>query len=214
LGVNDIAFTKVNSRVLFKGIDVLYESVIVLSYEMDEDAVKLDPSKETNHEIHSTYFKLGDISNKLANYLRGLGFNAEASPSLGGDASYVPLAMDAGMGYAGKHGLLISAKVGPRQRLACVFTNIENLTFNEGNNHQWIKEFCKTCKKCVRKCLGNAIHEEDIEDENGYITSIDFKKCAIPFAQQHGCTICIKECLFNMVDYEVLKANYLKKKNN
>lgn len=34
---------------------------------------------------------------------------------------------------------------------------------------------------------------------------LDNKRCAVPFANNNGCSLCIKECIFNKVDYYKLR---------
>jgi hypothetical protein len=57
---------------------------------------------------------VGLTVNKVAEWLRERGFNAHAGPASGGDVNYIPVAIDAGLGVAGKHGLLMTRNNGPR----------------------------------------------------------------------------------------------------
>ncbi|WP_124064821.1 4Fe-4S binding protein [Clostridium sp. E02] len=211
LGAFDVGFTKVKPEYIFKGSSILHENAIVITMEMDKEAVGEAPSKITGHEVHRTYNALGVIVNKIAEFMRENGYSAQAAPALGGDVNYVLLAEKAGLGAIGNHGLLISPKVGPRQRIAAVYTSIENLPFNDINEHLWIKDFCKSCKKCVRACPSKAIFDHPIEDYNDTMKHIDYRKCAIPFSRQSGCSVCIKECTFNKVDYNKIKSGFIKK---
>lgn len=117
----------------------------------------------------------------------------------------------AGLGAIGNHGLLISPGAGPRQRIAAVFTSIENLPINskKDNEHLWIKEFCKECKRCVRECPSQAIYKEPQEDIYDTEKHIDYRKCAKSFSNMYGCSICIKECTFNKNDYQQIKISDL-----
>ena len=137
-----------------------------------------------------------------------------AAPAIGGAVSYVPLAQKAGLGVIGKHGLLISDKdYGPSLRLAAVFTDIENLPFCEKNPHMWVKDFCNSCNKCVRACPAGAIYENSIAVNGNQNTRqcIDNSKCATPFANDYGCTVCVKSCTFYNGDYIKIKNAFLKK---
>lgn len=205
LGVLDVGFAKINPDYIFKGSAVLYENAIVVTMEMGKGAIAMAPSKVTGHEIHRTYNGLGNIVNKIAEYLRQKGYGAQAGPALCGDVNYVLLAEKAGLGAIGTHGLLISPKVGPRQRIAAVYTSIENLPFSKKNEYLWIKNFCEKCKKCVRVCPAGAIYEKPENDYSDTVKHIDYKKCAVPFSSKWGCTVCIKECTFNNTDYEKIK---------
>ncbi|MGB3366856.1 MAG: reductive dehalogenase domain-containing protein [Acidaminobacteraceae bacterium] len=200
-----------NQRHIFKGESILYGNAIVLTMEMKKDEIKTAPSKEAVVEIFRTYYELGVTVNKISDFLRKRGYHAMAGPAIGCSVSYVPLAQDAGLGVIGKHGLLITDKnYGPSLRLAAVYTDIENLPIAKENPHMWVKEFCNNCNKCVRNCPAGAINKEALqvaEDPEGF-RCIDVEKCAKPFANNYGCTICIKSCTFFNSDYENLKKNF------
>lgn len=207
-----IGFTKLDQKFVFKNEAVLYENVIVLSMEMDRGKMNLAPSSETQKMIMKTYHELGVVANKITAFLRKKGFSAHAGHPLGGSVSYPPLAEFAGMGYHGRHGLIITPDFGPCHRLAAVFTNIKNLPFKNENKHTWIAEYCKKCGRCIEKCPVGAIHENPIENDIGTITHIDSTKCFPYFGNNYGCSVCIKECMFHRVGYEKLYHNYKKKK--
>ncbi|SHH35131.1 4Fe-4S binding protein [Clostridium grantii] len=213
LGVSDIGYTKVDQRHIFKRERILYENAIVITMEMKKDKIKKAPSKEAVTEIFRTYYQLGVTVNKISDFLRKHGYKAMAGPAIGGAVSYVPLAMDAGLGVIGKHGLLISDKnYGPSLRIAAVYTDIENLPITKENPHMWVKEFCNKCNKCLKSCPAGAIYKESIrvpEDPEGY-RCVDVTKCATPFANNYGCTVCIKSCTFFNNDYEKIKQSHLK----
>lgn len=209
LGVDQIGYTVVPRELIFRGHKILYSNAIVITMQMMTDKIAIAPSKPALGEIFRTYHKLGLTVNKIAEYLRSRGFNAMAAPAIGGDVNYVPLAEKAGLGAMGRHGLLITDKsYGPSLRIAAVYTDIENLPFATENNHLWIKKFCKKCGKCVKSCPAGAIRTE----MSPYGQCIDQAKCAQPFANNYGCTVCIKSCTFfnNPMIYQKLKTIYNK----
>lgn len=210
LGALDVGFAKVKPEYIFKDSSILHENAIVITMEMDKEAVGKAPSKVTGHEVHRTYNALGVIVNKIAEFMRANGYSAQAAPALGGDVNYVLLAEKAGLGATGNHGLLISPEVGPRQRIVAVYTSIDNLPFSDTNDHLWIKAFCKSCQKCVRTCPSKAIFDQPIKDYNDTLKHIDYKKCAIPFSRQSGCSVCIKECTFNKAPYDKVRSAFTK----
>lgn len=133
-------------------------------------------------------------------------YGAQAGPSLGGVANYVVLARNAGLGWIGRLGLLITPEFGPRQRLSIIATSIENLPFNPDNKnpHSWIEDFCQKCEECIKGCPGNAILEHSIIKDTGH-THIDNSKCFPHFYKDNACTVCIKKCYFSFREYEGLK---------
>lgn len=207
LGICDIGYTKVDREMIFKNRSILYENTIVLTMEMKKDSISTAPSSTAIKEIFRTYHELGIAVNKISEFLREHGFNAMAAPAIGGEVNYVPLAEKAGLGVIGKHGLLISDKdYGPSLRIAAVFTDIENLPFAQVNTHMWVKDFCAKCNRCVKACPGKAIY--DYPTNNG--ECIDYRKCAIPFANDYGCTLCIKNCTFYNTKYSRIKSVFTK----
>ncbi len=211
LGITDIGYTRVDTRHIFKGFRLLFPNAIVFTMEMDRAKIKVAPSVPSFVEVFRTYRQLGVIVNKIAEFLRERGYNALAGPAVGGDVNYIPVAIDAGLGYSGKNGLLITKQNGPRVRLAAVFTDVENLPFAEENPHAWVRDYCRTCNNCIDKCPADAIFLETKVHADGGPRFIDHTLCAGPFSNDNGCTLCIKYCPFSFVDYDHLKAIYEKR---
>ncbi|GAA0741937.1 reductive dehalogenase domain-containing protein [Clostridium oceanicum] len=209
-GVNDIGFTKVDSSYIFSDKKILYPNAIVILMEMKHDIINTAPSKKAEKEIFRTYYELNVAVNRIKDFLNSRGYNAEAGPSLGGEVNYPLLAQKAGIGVIGKHGMLITPKFGPSLRLAAVYTDIENLPFSEENPHMWVNAFCDNCNRCVNKCPAKAIYKYPKIFEDGSKRCIDYKKCAVPFSKNRGCTVCVKECMFFKNDYNKIKKSFLK----
>jgi epoxyqueuosine reductase len=76
-------------------------------------------------EVGEIYNQVGRAAGKLANWIRGQGWNAEKQ---GGPASgemlLIPAAVSAGLGELGKHGSLINKEHGSIIRLSCVRTDL------------------------------------------------------------------------------------------
>jgi epoxyqueuosine reductase len=210
LGIGMVGYTKLPNQLIFKDKGVLYKNAIVLVKEMDKFKIDSSPSVESFLEVHQTYRDLGTVTNKLAEYLRKEGYGAHPIHPLGGAVLTPPLAQAAGLGWQGRHGMLITAKFGPRVRIAAVFTSIENLPFNTVNPHSWIDSWCQKCGRCIRTCPPNAILNDKIIKTGDIKTCIDVDKCFPYFIENYGCSICIKECEFNITPYEILKSKIKK----
>jgi epoxyqueuosine reductase len=181
---------------------------MVFTMEMDREKIKQAPSMPSFIEIFRTYLQLGIIVNQISDFLRDRGYNALAGPAVGGDVNYIPVAIDAGVGYSGKNGLLITKDNGPRIRLAAVFTDIENLPFAEENPHEWVRYYCQSCNLCIEKCPVDAIYMETKTHADGGPIFIDHTLCAMPFSNDNGCSLCIKHCPFSYGDYNKIKAKF------
>ena len=210
LDILDIGFSKVDPSYIFSNKKILYENAIVFSMAMKKEIIKTAPSKACEKEIMKTYYKLNVAVNKIKEFLNEKGYRAQAGPALGGEVNYPLLAQAANMGVIGKHGLLITPSYGPSIRLAAVYTDIENLPTPEINKHLWVNDYCENCNRCVRKCPANAIFKETLILSDGVKKHIDYKKCAVPFTSQYGCTVCVKECSFFINPYDKIKKSFLK----
>jgi ferredoxin len=208
VGADEIGFSPVSREWVFQDTAIRYAQAIVLVMEMDRERMALAPSRNTAVMVHETYNRLGQVSNKIADWLRDRGYAAHAGHPLGGMALYPPMAQAAGLGWLGMSGLVITPRFGPRVRLAAVFTEIENLPIYEGDEHAWVLEFCASCRRCIRECPPGAFHEEPVQHDNGLVTVLDNDECFPYFVQYHGCSICIKVCPFNTRSYAQLKAGF------
>jgi epoxyqueuosine reductase len=198
LGISPLGYVKLPSDLIFNEFGVLYDNAIVLAMEMSRKDIDKAPSQATMNMVFGTYDDLGKAANKVTEYLREHGYAAQADHPLGGLVLFPPLAQKAGIGWVGKHGLLITPEFGPRVRLAAVYTNIKNLPFAESNPHGWIDDYCGTCGLCVLQCPPEAIFDEPVVSENGLVTHISQRDCFEFFAQHYGCSVCIKVCPFSM----------------
>jgi len=208
LGVTDIGYTVVDPRHIFQGFRILFPNAMVFTMEMDAEKIRQAPTIPSFIEIFRTYAQLGVVVNRVADFLREKGYNAHPAPAIAGEVNFIPLAIDAGLGISGKNGLLITPGNGPRVRLAAVFTDIENLPYAVEKPHGWVREFCETCNSCVRHCPAGAIYERTRAHPDGGPVFIDHTKCADPFSNDNGCTLCIKHCPFSYGDYDAIKARY------
>ncbi|MGY5878713.1 MAG: 4Fe-4S binding protein [Candidatus Thorarchaeota archaeon] len=207
-GVDILEFVKLPPDLIFQGAGVIFDNAIVLAMEMSLEKINKAPSQETMDMVFDTYDSLGISANKIAGFLREQGYAAQADHPLGGLVLFPPLAHKAGIGWVGRHGLLITPEFGPRVRLAAVYTSIHDFPFVDSNKHDWVEEYCMNCGLCVEQCPPQAILHDVVTHESGRITRVTQKLCFEYFAQFYGCSVCIKACPFSEGGdtYERLKA--------
>jgi ferredoxin len=210
LGIGAIGYTELPREAVFRGKAVMFDHVIVVAMEMDKDKIDAAPSEETMQMIMDTYYRLGHSVNKLVDYLRDNGYAAQGGHPLGGQALYPLMAEKAGLGRHGRHGMIITPQFGPRQRLAAIYCGIKNLPVSHGNEHSWIADFCDQCGRCISACPVQAVYKTPIVREPGIITHIDAGSCFPYFNENHSCSVCVKECLFNKRPYKDLKKAFLR----
>jgi epoxyqueuosine reductase QueG len=170
---------------------------------MEKEKIDKAPGINAGAEVMRVYGTLGLAVNDLARYLRSKGIKSQANHPLGGLVSTPPLAGKAGMGWRGRHGLLITPEFGPRQRIAPIFIEGKVFEYTDNKEHTWIEEWCNSCGKCQRNCPSEAIMSQpeiSIKNVSGIgatKTCIDRDKCFPYFNKTVGCSICIKVCPFS-----------------
>jgi epoxyqueuosine reductase len=206
MGISSIGYTKVSPSWVFRHKAISYENATVFAMEMDKPSIDTAPSLACMKTVMETYRDQGRIANKVASLLRKHGFGAHAGHPLMGLALYPPMAQNAGLGWIGLNGIIITPEHGPRVRLAAVFTSIENLPFANGNEHGWIEGYCNSCRVCIKECPPNALYGEPVIHDSGRLTYVENELCFPYFDDYYGCSVCVKVCPFNHVAYEKLRA--------
>lgn len=181
------------------------KSVIVLSYNYYTDKEPKDPQapKVSIYAYGRDYHlvirkKLNELMEKIKDHFigaEGRGF-VDSAPVMERD-----WAARSGLGWKGKHTLLIHPQRGSYFFLACLITNLEL------EADAPIKDYCGTCTKCIDACPTDAI------DSKGYL--LDARKCIsyltielkseeIPGEfegkmedRMFGCDICQEVCPWN-----------------
>ena len=183
-------------------IDKQYKHVIVMAVEMDYNRMRTAPSMVEEAETLLAYSKMAFLVGSIAQFIRQLGYNA--IPTLNDTALSVPLAIDAGLGEVGRHGLLITPQFGPRQRICKVITD---LPLEPDHSHKFgVTQFCSVCQKCAKECPGQAISSGEPTAESTTISNnpgvvkwpIAGTKCVEYFAKVGtDCSVCIRVFPFN-----------------
>ena len=175
--------------------------VVVMLHEWGKnlDGTEHAPSLLTEGLSTLAYARMAPTLLMLAEFIRGLGY--QAIPAANDTALSIPLAVDAGLGQLGRHGLLINPKVGARCRISKILTDLPLEAL--GAVDSGITEFCNACLKCVPKCGTKAITTGDRSYEPlaksnspGVLTwKVDATKC-MTFQNRVGttCSTCVRRC--------------------
>ena len=188
---------KDGTRVIPK--EMKYVVVMLHEWGKDIDGTEHAPSLLTEGLSTLAYARMASTLWMMAEFIRGMGY--KAIPAANDTALSIPLAVDAGLGQLGRHGLLINPKVGARCRISKIFTDMPLEI--EGVVDSGITEFCNACLKCVPKCGTKAITTGDrsfeaINEHNstGVLSwKVDAKKC-MTFQNRVGttCSTCVRMC--------------------
>ena len=179
--------------------EMKYVVVLIHEWGKDLDGTEHAPTLLTEGLSTLAYARMAPTLWMLAEFIRGLGYNA--IPAANDTALSIPLAIDAGLGQVGRHGLLINPKVGARCRISKIFTDLPLESI--GVVDSGITEFCNACLKCVPKCGTKAITTggrsfEPLDGSNaaGVLSwKVDAKKC-MTFQNRVGstCSTCVRRC--------------------
>ena len=176
--------------------------VVVIVNEMHHDTIKTVPSALSGAATGQGYSKDIIAVLSLTQYIRNLGYRAVAS--LNDTALSIPLAIQAGLGQYGRHGLLITPEFGPRVRIAKIFTDLP-LAHDKPIDFG-VTEFCNLCRRCSKGCPPKAIPDGAPSEERHSVSNLvgvkkwttNADKC-FKFWTNQGtdCSICIRVCPYN-----------------
>jgi len=181
-----------------------YEYAVVMGYEEEYDLLKYYPTYIADAAASAGYSRMAITNAYLSEFIRGMGYGA-IDCTTNDVALTIPLAMRAGLGDIGRHGLLISWKYGPRLRLSKVITDLP-LVADEPVDFG-VTEFCESCKKCAKLCPSQAMTMDTKRTTDVHNVSnapgalkwpIDAEKCRMYWGRMgKPCTVCISVCPFN-----------------
>jgi ferredoxin len=180
-----------------------YKYAIVMAIEMDYFLIKESPKALSAAATGLGYSKMAITAVMMAEFIRNLGY--KAIPMGNDTALSIPLAIDAGLGEMGRHGLLITEQFGPRVRLSKVFTDLPLIPDKPVD--LGVQEFCESCGVCARECPGKAISSGNRSTEPASVSnnkggllkwSTNAYNCFKTWAELGvDCTHCISVCVKN-----------------
>ena len=136
-------------------ITVTHKNAVSIAVGLNPRMIETGPVLSEVVEVMRVYGKLAMISTTLAAYIRSLGYPARAHVMPNYRVLCVPVAIDAGMGELGRHGLMITKELGSCLKLTTVTTDLP-LVFDSPVDIG-IDEFCRACKICAEACPSGAI---------------------------------------------------------
>lgn len=176
-------------------------NVVVFAVEMSRILIQTSPAPMASSVDGIGYGRQGAVSFLLAEFIRSMGY--VAIPCKNDTGLSVPMAIEAGLGEAGRSGVLITPEFGPSVRIGKVLTN---MPLNHDKPIRFgVEEFCNSCMKCVRECPSKCITdgpqswEARNECNNGGVKKWynDYKKCLHFWIDNGGsCSNCVAVCTY------------------
>ena len=188
---------------------VIPESIryaVIIAIEMDFNAINTTPKMPGGIATGLGYSKMAFVRTLVSSFIKNLGYEAiPAGNSLG---ISVPLAVEAGLGGWGRHGLLITRDYGPRVRVAKILTDIPLVPDKPDYKFaKSVERFCRTCMTCAEKCPSGSIPFDKYPSYKTMSISnnpgvkkwyIDVESCYLFWLENAGdCSVCISDCEYN-----------------
>ncbi len=156
-GAEMVRITKVDQRWVYQDVDIPHKYAIIAVVSHDRDLIDTAPSHLSGLAVADTYSRLKFITTQLADFIRGLGYDAAYRETLGDNPEMllVPMAIDAGIGELARTGRVLSPEFGINMRLKAVTTDLpleadKPISFG-------VHEFCMACENCAAYCPANAV---------------------------------------------------------
>ena len=174
-------------------------SVIVIGQAMDPSLIDTAPSALAGAATGLGYSQDALVLLALAQFIRNLGY--QAVPSMNDTALAIPLAIKAGLGEYGRHGLVITPEFGPNVRFGKIFTDLP--LAHDRPIRFGVKETCDACRRCTDACPASAIPGGDpsaeLHNQSNIagVTkwSVDGEKCFGYWSKINSdCSVCIRVC--------------------
>lgn len=173
-----------------------YAVVIAIPHEWD--SLYAAPNFGTSFDAYSS---LRMVAGKLEVFLKRIGYSARSHvPPTSYELVLPPLAIDAGLGEQGRHGMLITPELGANAILAAVTTDMP-LEFDKPIDIG-IKKFCEKCKICAEECPSGAISFDAKPSQiiRGFKRWVaNAHKCykfwtTMATSNARGCRVCLAVC--------------------
>lgn len=177
-----------------------HDWALVIAVPMSQNMIQCAPENPVITESAVRYAQIALIARVLERTLRRWGYEARSHVDSDYRVMCIPVAVDAGLGEIGRHGLLITPRYGPLVKLAVVTTSLPLQTGKPV--YFGVRAFCKSCRKCVRNCPSGAISKTEPQPVNGVIKwQIDRNAC-YRYWRQKGtdCGLCLRVCPYARPD--------------
>jgi reductive dehalogenase len=183
-------------------IELNHKYAIVIVIDQDYTTMNGSTGRDwiSGAQSYRGYSNNGFIASLMADYIRRLGYSAEAHFHFHYKVLIPPLLLLSGIGEMCRIGnSVLNPFLGTRFKAGAVTTDLPLLPDKPVDFG--LQEFCRTCMKCAVECPAGAISTREKEMHNGYeIWKLDVERCTtFRIYNQNGgaCGRCIKVCPWN-----------------
>ena len=176
-----------------------YPYAIALIYAWDYEMGRAHRHRIGDAAYHFGAEALRSTYANLAGYIRELGYGVATKV-----ATPMPVALGAGLGEIGRHGMLITERFGARVHLGDpILTDLPLVA--DAPIDIGVEDFCKVCRKCANTCPTNSISTEGKGVVNGVEKyKINWETCyrLRPHVMEYWdiCMTCVAVCPYTKPD--------------
>ena len=176
-----------------------YPYAIALIYAWDYEMGRAHRHRIGDAAYHFGAEALRSTYANLAGYIRELGYGVATKV-----ATPMPVALGAGLGEIGRHGMLITERFGARVHLGDpILTDLPLVA--DAPIDIGVEDFCKVCRKCANTCPTNSISTEGKAVVNGVEKyKINWETCyrLRPHVMEYWdiCMTCVAVCPYTKPD--------------
>ncbi len=196
-GTKLVGFGAVPGDVSMLEIEESFPRVIVFGFSLSKSVLKTINDRPTliyKHHYKTVNWLLDQTACHLVRFIEEKGKRALAIPASQlvdwerhkAHASHRHLAQQAGLGYIGRHGLLVHPTYGAQVRYCSILTDLEFAPDRR------VEADCGSCRKCIAVCPAKAITEDGVDIFHCYEKLEEFSR--IRGIGQHICGVCVKAC--------------------
>lgn len=194
LGLSAVGVARYDPKYTFEPYLSQYNAedrIVVCILEQSWVATQKVPSAAAERGHHGTYERLVPMAERLASFLRSLGYYARTDGPDGRGMS-IHYAVEAGLGQLGLNGQLLTPFAGSRCRIVTIATDAQLIP--DAPKDYGVPALCDSCKTCVRRCPSGAITSQRKMHRGVYKAKIKTERCLPMVALAYGCAICMKVC--------------------
>ncbi len=208
LNVSKYGYGDLNSLVpkQYKELTTGISYCIRLSDVVIDEITDFEPTHTYFHHYRSVNAFIDHVSLRVVMLLQSLGYKAVAIPAsqsintkeydYSGIFQHRTAATNAGLGWIGKNGCLVTEEFGPRVRLGTILTNMP-VDYDKAI----LESKCGDCMVCVTKCPSIALTGETWIRGLDRSRVVDAKVCSRHMSKEYKhigrgvvCGICIRTC--------------------
>jgi ferredoxin len=211
LGADLVGITKLNPCTIYSHIGrgegiwgtpirLPHTHAIAIAVEMQYRMIRKAPGAAVIAESGRTYYETAKIARVLAYTIQRMGYSARAHVDGNYRVMVIPVAVDAGLGELGRHGLIITHRFGPRVRLSVVTTNLPMDT--DDPIRFGVQNYCALCKKCAIRCPSQSISDRSKIRIAGVEKWQSRQTSCYHYWRKQGtdCALCIRVCPYSNPD--------------